>query len=530
MDPLDLFFDPSNTARQTRARFLFQDQCVALRCAESLVQTASTLRAVVVEWCSDYLAITADGGVELVSIKHREPGTVPWSVSELDKPIRDLYRYWREMGERCSCVFASNRAVQTRQREKFIETWPVTSGLAVDEVARFLRDLNLEAEPLPDRTVLPAVGVDTVRGALEKLDRDPRFAPQCWQALVDAVARVAVEEPPTAARRAARLASAVDADRQTLHLADLRALVLRMHDDLTEEPVRPVSVPRMSRRSPVRTGWTPGAELVLGDGRYLLLEPIERVEASDRSVTRVAAAARQLVPIARDVRLRGVQIERTTSAATRALTAVRDEAELLKQLAAIAGLPRLVDTARDQRGLTLVTAPAAGRSLAAQYGDPTAGPYSPMLLDALLRGMPQLAAALGALHDRGCSHRDLGPVALIVNGQGVVPRDLGLATQPTAVGEGPTGYRAPEQRRPLVTPVGPHTDVYQLGALVYHVSTGSLPGSVPIPATVLRPGLSAELGDVLDQALAPDWADRPTLRRFCAQLQRLAGHAVALGG
>src|SRR4051812_7786726 len=105
----ELYFDQANTARQTRGRYRFQDECVALRCVQNLASNGLT--SVIVEWCSDYLATLPDGNVELVSIKHREPDQHSWTPTELYKPVADLYRYWQAMGERCDCVFVSNLGV-----------------------------------------------------------------------------------------------------------------------------------------------------------------------------------------------------------------------------------------------------------------------------------------------------------------------------------------------------------------------------------------------------------------------------------
>ena len=108
----DMFFDERNTARPTRGRFRYQDECVALRCIANLVSEDVT--AVVVEWSTDYIAMLADGDPELVSIKHRDPGQGDWPMSELGLVLRDLHHVWRKMGERCRCAFASNAAAATR--------------------------------------------------------------------------------------------------------------------------------------------------------------------------------------------------------------------------------------------------------------------------------------------------------------------------------------------------------------------------------------------------------------------------------
>src|SRR4051812_36250627 len=99
----DLYRDPVNTAPQTRARFEFQDECLALRCIHNLI--SGDVVAVVVEWSTDYLTLAADQTVELVSVKHREPDQPAWTRRAIEPVLVDLYRYWRAADERCTCVF-----------------------------------------------------------------------------------------------------------------------------------------------------------------------------------------------------------------------------------------------------------------------------------------------------------------------------------------------------------------------------------------------------------------------------------------
>jgi serine/threonine protein kinase len=179
----------------------------------------------------------------------------------------------------------------------------------------------------------------------------------------------------------------------------------------------------------------------------------------------------------------------------------------------------------------LVTEQPGGRPLADVFGSPGT-PYPCFVLDAVLHGLPTLVQALTALHARQHAHRVLAPPALLVAARGnVVLRDLGLATQEPTPGEGLAGYRAPEQNRPLLVPPGPHTDVYQLAAIVYHLATGQLAtrqpaGPTPVPPSVLRPDLSPRLDRPLLVALATDVARRGTL----GQLHDELGGIVRAGG
>jgi serine/threonine-protein kinase len=110
------------------------------------------------------------------------------------------------------------------------------------------------------------------------------------------------------------------------------------------------------------------------------------------------------------------------------------------------------------------------------------GPLDP---SAVLSIALQLCAGLAAAHDKGVVHRDLKPenVMVSVRADGVVDCkiiDFGVAklaftgslTLPGQV-MGTPAYLAPEQARGAA--VGPRTDVYALGVLVYELIAGRLP-------------------------------------------------------
>ena len=125
---------------------------------------------------------------------------------------------------------------------------------------------------------------------------------------------------------------------------------------------------------------------------------------------------------------------------------------------------------------------------------------------------------LAALHAAGGAHRALRPEVLIASGHLLRLRDVGLAATPPAVGEGPPEYRAPEQERPLLSPPGPATDVFQLAAVVYHLATGQTAGGRPVPPSLLRPELTKALDAPLLAGLAPEPVARPPLDRLVESL------------
>lgn len=97
----------------------------------------------------------------------------------------------------------------------------------------------------------------------------------------------------------------------------------------------------------------------------------------------------------------------------------------------------------------------------------------------------RIAEALDAAHDAGIVHRDLKPanVFLIEDEQGerrVRLLDFGISRllegsaglTATEMVLGSPGYLAPEQAKGDPTALGPHTDVFALGAIVYRALTG----------------------------------------------------------
>src|SRR5262249_40219722 len=95
-----------------------------------------------------------------------------------------------------------------------------------------------------------------------------------------------------------------------------------------------------------------------------------------------------------------------------------------------------------------------------------------------------LARAIHAAHQRGIIHRDLKPANVLLTLDGV-PKitDFGLAkrqsgesgqTQSGAI-MGTPSYMAPEQAQGRIRAIGPATDVYALGAILYDMLTGRPP-------------------------------------------------------
>ncbi len=145
----------------------------------------------------------------------------------------------------------------------------------------------------------------------------------------------------------------------------------------------------------------------------------------------------------------------------------------------------------------------------------------------------QVAEALGFAHARGVIHRDVKPENVLVTGDGQAKMsDFGLVRiagavdkRLTASGDtvGTPMYMAPEQVNATWGEVGPWSDVFSLGAILYEALCGKPPfwgetsvavyeklrsGARPTPVRRLRPDVHPELERVIEAALAHRPRDR----------------------
>jgi len=160
-------------------------------------------------------------------------------------------------------------------------------------------------------------------------------------------------------------------------------------------------------------------------------------------------------------------------------------------------------------------------------------------LEARLRLLPvvvQVAQTLGYAHDRGVVHRDVKPENVLVGPHGeAVVLDWGIAkvrglgaqldasggtaetlasdafvTAPNATAQGAIvgtpSYMAPEQAQGRVDAIDARTDVFQLGALLYHVLVGRPPYDGASTMAVVSAALLVRFAPVREAA--PDAPSR----------------------
>lgn len=126
--------------------------------------------------------------------------------------------------------------------------------------------------------------------------------------------------------------------------------------------------------------------------------------------------------------------------------------------------------------------------------------------------MVKVARAVHFAHQRGVLHRDLKPANILLDAAGnPLVADFGLARMihapsgvtMTGAALGTPAYMSPEQAAGVN--VTTSSDVYSLGAVLFHLLTGSPPFDAPTPLEILRLASSKDAPD--PRTLAP-WIDK----------------------
>jgi WD40 repeat protein len=191
---------------------------------------------------------------------------------------------------------------------------------------------------------------------------------------------------------------------------------------------------------------------------------------------------------ARDVRLGRLaalkMILDGDQATPEALARFRREAEAVARVNH-ANIIQIYDVAEHQGRPYFVLEFASGGTLAARLGGTPLAPTPAAQL------VEVLARAMHAVHEHGVVHRDLKPANVLLSADGTpkitdfgLAKTLGESAGATTSGTllGTPSYMAPEQARADAQSIGPRTDVYALGVLLYELLTGAPPfraNSVP---------------------------------------------------
>lgn len=188
------------------------------------------------------------------------------------------------------------------------------------------------------------------------------------------------------------------------------------------------------------------------------------------------------------------------------------EANILKRLQHPM-LPRIVDIFEDADSIYLVEDFVEGRTLADWFQ--TEGRVAEVQGLAWFRA---LCGVLGYLHSQTppIIYRDMKPSNIMLQPDGALKLiDFGIAreykqdAQSDTTYIGTRGYAAPEQFGTAQT--DGRTDIYSLGATMYHLLTGKSPYDPPyrfVPARQLVPDLSRGTEHILDRCLQSEPADR----------------------
>ena len=256
---------------------------------------------------------------------------------------------------------------------------------------------------------------------------------------------------------------------------------------------------------------------------------------------------------ARQIRIgRFVALKRLRCADGRELARSRTEAEALGRLQH-PGIVQIHEFVEHQGqaylALELVPGGPLGTRLAGK-------PQHPQMTASLVE---TVARAVQFAHTSGIIHRDIKPANILLDSRNTLPEEFGVAkvadfgiakTLSTDAGEtrdgdviGTPNYMAPEQAAGKMGTIGPATDVYGLGAVLYEMLTGRVPlqgpttldtlilvqTEEPVPPRRLQPGIPRDLEVICLKCLEKEPARRyPTAEHLADDLHRFLDHKPIL--
>ncbi|MBI1312933.1 protein kinase [bacterium] len=139
-------------------------------------------------------------------------------------------------------------------------------------------------------------------------------------------------------------------------------------------------------------------------------------------------------------------------------------------------------------GDSAVQTSPAGNESRSRKAMTASGPHDVLTFDQSARIIRDVARAAGYLHRHGIVHRDLKPSNILISDSGhPYVTDFGLAQVSRNDGSrtgsglivGTPNYMSPEQAAGRLDDVGPHSDIYSLGVILYEALTGRLPHHGP---------------------------------------------------
>jgi serine/threonine-protein kinase len=145
----------------------------------------------------------------------------------------------------------------------------------------------------------------------------------------------------------------------------------------------------------------------------------------------------------------------------------------------------------------------------------------------------QMARALDHAHKANLVHRDVKPANILLTKDGVAKlSDFGLARlelegEADARRMGTPDYISPEQARGEAS-VDERTDLYSLGATLFHMLTGRPPYTGPDASSVLAQHLTAPVPSVLDEDPSVDARTNALVQRLLAKTAAERGRAKDL--